>query len=207
MTDGEHRVRAGRGSELQFFLTDIELEEAFVEVLAQAPGAFLLLGELASDKREVVNETRSVLSCPPEHVINCTSRAAGNTVWVYSEAIGGVDLTSGAQRPSDEWTLGGLPLLQHGFRLRGRREASRIAIVGPIARPGVPPAENPGYRQLYRRLRKVIAARLRWSTIRTLPDGTAMEDDRVQRMSDGAAEASRQDPTGWAVQPGREMQA
>lgn len=207
MTDGEHRVRAGRGSELQFFLTDIELEEAFVEVLAQATGMFLLLGELATGRHEVVNRAPSILSCPPEHVIDCTSKAAGNTVWVYSKAIGGVDLMSGAQRLSDEWTLGGLPLLQHGFRLRGRREASRIAIAGPVARPGVPAAENAEYRQLYRRLRKVIAARLRWSTIRTLADGTDMEDDRLQRMSDGAAEASRHDPTRWAVQPGRDLRA
>jgi len=197
-------ARAGRGLETQFFATDDEIVEILETALPSASGPFHVLGHTLQQNPENGSYEHRVFTCAIDSVLEGLSRASGRLVHLGSEILGGMAPAT-PETAVAAWSLAGLPLLEHGFAPRGRREGSRIAVVRTVRHVLTGDVAESPYLPVYRSLAKEIRRRRAWSAVRRRPDGSEDEDDRLQLMTDAAAAAAIVAPEAWAVRPGRRL--
>lgn len=198
--------RAGRGRELQFFATDSEVRQWFHDLPGHyAPysiwGARLVqrYGEHVREAfsypleqwlRALVGETTHVPSMPEQYFLRAEA------------LIPPLPLDDVVAQHANEWaSVNGLVLVQHGAARSGRRLASRIAVTDKIKNRSTGEVLSLKDRAaVFDSLQTKIRSHLRYTTIQIFKDGHE-EEDRVQLMTEAAAELAR---TGFfARMPGR----
>jgi hypothetical protein len=179
--------RVGRG--LQFFALDDEIVE-FLAALPQQEGPCRLLGT-HKVKVGARYEERTV-ELPAEQLSDAVCSGIWQ-FWLLSKTAL-PELSSCGEAEADAVrSLNGLILLQHGINRKGKREASRVAIVDCVQHSGTGhvvchDAQLRTFEILERRIRQSLC----FSTIRTFADGHEEEDSRLQLMTKKAAERARE---------------
>ena len=183
-------TRFGRGKELQFFATDAEVENWLITSLPAIYGPYQLIG------CDLIKENGAFVEYPFRCDISCfrKCRQGKNNgpryeFWIHSEALTpGLSFEFGS-RMCALCALNGLVLIQHGFLHRGRKDASRIAVVDTIRDSETMEIKHHrDYDQVFRSLFKVIKKSLVYSSIQRFADGHEEEDTRIERMTIGAAQ-------------------
>jgi hypothetical protein len=196
-------MASGRGKEVQFFATDDEICE-MVLALPRELHPYSLVGQITEERAGEGSASRTPFANPPATIIESLAVAGGNQVWVASSRFGHDDVSQGLGPLA--WSLSGLPVLQHGFRPKGRLECSRIAIVTHVrSRESGEIEKNSAYGAVFQAMRGFIQPRLHWASVRILRDGSEDEDDSLQLMTNAAATAAREFPDEWAARPGRRV--
>lgn len=130
---------------------------------------------------------------------------SGYNYWLWSEELTPDLRLEQCERVNGICSHNGLVLVQHGLMRRGAKDRSRIAIIeGVVNLDTGEERRHDGYAKVYRTLRRVIDKHLVYSAVHRFRDGHEEEDDRVQRMTEGAV---REYEAGvkYAVRPGRRL--
>lgn len=195
--------RAGRGSELQFYATDEEVQRYLLEGLPGEHGGYALVG---ADK---VLDDGAYVDRPFEYPITelaaCMSGGDGyrTNLWIWPRALVPALRLSDEARVDRMCSLAGLILLQHGFVHKGERDASCIGIVDRVRHVDTGEVvRHVAQRRVYDALASRIRRDLCYSTVRTFPDGRRYEETRQPLMTAGAAALSHAG-TRFTRQPGR----
>lgn len=102
-------------------------------------------------------------------------------------------------------SLNGLVLVHQAVLHHDARDTSRIAIIEVVVNVDTGEGRrHDGYAKVYRTLRRVISRHLVYSTVHRFRDGHEEEDDRVQRMTEGAVQ-SHEAGVRYSVRPGRRL--
>ena len=197
-------MRLGHGLEQQFFATDDEVAALIKSAVAADPWVYRVIATEIVDDRPPVR--REVFTCDITRVIEC-GRPRATLLWLVADEMTDTRHWTGDSL-DHEASVSGLVMVDHGFKNGHRTEASRVAIVNRVRDMATrEERENSTYLPLFRRLRREIKRIAVWSSVRKFQDGTLHEDDAVEPMTDGAAEAATRDPEAWAAHPGRRLVA
>lgn len=192
-------IRVGRGSELQFFALDDELDRWIAEGLPREFAPYCLL---ASDMVEVEHrryEERLSL-CETLSVAHSREGTERSNFWIASQHLS-PDLPDSFRSPRD-CSINGLILVQQ-WQTRGARDIGRIAVtpkIRQILSGNI--VEHKEYVKIFRALAKRIKADLKYATI--VGEGNkAFEDRNLALMTAAAAEASTLGRVRFTRRPGR----
>jgi hypothetical protein len=189
-------TRVGRGRELQFFSTDFEVRQWFHDLPGHYAPYSIWGTRLAQRNREHVREAFSIpleqwLCALAEDTVHASSMP--EQCFLRAEAlIPSLPQSEEVVQHANEWaSVNGLVLVQHGAARSGRRLASRIAVTDKIKNRSTGEMRPLKDRSaVFDFLQMKIRTHLRYTTIQVFKDGHE-EEDRVQLMTEAAAELAR----------------
>lgn len=187
--------RSGRGAELQFFATDEEVRR-WLESLPTKFGRCTLLYESQSDRAPAKG---SYQVCPLDDWLRSLSGSETSRAIPFSQFFLQAEaLTPVIPHIGKTFTdvnalavINGLMLVQHGATRSGRRLASRVAVARSITNNVTGEVRDLSDRTLiFDELRRRIRKALAHTSLQVFRDGHE-EEDRVQMMTDAAADLAR----------------
>ena len=200
--------RAGRGRELQFFATDVEVQH-WLGHLPEQYAPYTVWGSRLV-KRERQYE-RALFCCPLDEWARAVAGVSEegpsppDQFFLHAAAVmPGLPTDDAAAQHANEWaSLNGLVLVQHGSTRAGRKSASRVAVTDKIKNRMSGKVVSLGDRTVvFDALRTMVERELRFTSIQVFKDGHEEEDDS-QLMTAEAAELAA---TGHFVRrPGRQI--
>lgn len=188
--DLDNWTRVGRGKELQFFATDMEIKEWFQNDLPKeyAPYCFVTSERIQKGDEYVELPVVREIDTFPASLLGTDGQRVD--LWLWSKKLWPdilSRLTSGVSRC---YSINGLIILQHQLVYKGKVEASRIAFVDRIKDRATDEIHtHKEYAIIFKALSRVIDRLLVYSSIRVFPSGEEFEDTSLQRMTRGAVEA------------------
>ncbi len=198
-------IRVGRGRGLDFFAMDDDVEQ-LLRTLPPEFGPYQLIGSDPIKQDGIYVEVP--FTCSVSELAACRMGPTRKrwSFWIHSLSLY-PDLTF---TPGDKidaaCSLSGLIGLQHGSETQdGARRESRITLVDRVR--NIDTGElvvHDASLKLYRKLVRAIEPKLVYSVLLTFRDGTVLEESRLQRMTEAAAEAARAGYR-FTVQPGRRI--
>jgi hypothetical protein len=206
-------VRIGDGKELQFFATDLEVQNWLEGALLSDYAPYYFVG---SDLEEIAKRSyrqtpfRLALSELPAHLRRYPDRF---NYWLLSEVLTpDLDLKIG-DPITNLCGFHGLILLQHGLRIKVPhiskevlvQDSSRIAIVTQFRNLRTNEImKSESYLPIFENLKKTIKKDLVYATVQRFPDGHEEEDIRTALMTEGAAR-SYEEGFPFICRPGRRL--